>query len=481
MSILTYLLTALWPLHSAALPSQASAVPSIPHNSLSRATNETTIFWSNCTGLKTKLNLECANITVPLDWDRRSSHENITLALARIPCTEPASRVGTLVFNPGGPGEGAIGSLGVFSDNIKKYFDLVAMDPRGTGRSDKFKCPRRQFFCPKGFPQTETEYEALANVARDLEAVRIALGEGKLNFVGFSYGAQLAVTYAELFPTNFRAMMIDGVSDNTVSQLETSMRHVNGYREGFERFATWCDSSLACMLHGRHVHKILDQALVKAGDDANCLSDNLAMWIIEGWWGALAERLAIAAGEDDIVARYSSRLMATFSDLPKRPSYTYNYTELSPPCESHVQSERARMAHIAVHCLDAPLTSPSLSDFTQQQRIIDASNSSLKDFGADKELAATCIGWPFPPRNPSHRLNFSVEIPPILVVNSLHDYRTPYAGAVNIQNQLPSSVLLTTKVNSHCSYDYEGSPATSVMEEYMINGKLPVPGTVLDT
>jgi pimeloyl-ACP methyl ester carboxylesterase len=44
--------------------------------------------------------------------------------------------------------------------------------------------------------------------------VRAALGEGKLNFLGLSYGSQLGAAYAELYPDNIRVMALDGALDH---------------------------------------------------------------------------------------------------------------------------------------------------------------------------------------------------------------------------------------------------------------------------
>ena len=58
------------------------------------------------------------------------------------------------------------------------------------------------------------------NAAHDLEAIRIALGEGKLNYMGLSYGTQLGAQYAELFPANIRAMVLDALTGHSVKAVD---------------------------------------------------------------------------------------------------------------------------------------------------------------------------------------------------------------------------------------------------------------------
>ena len=189
---------------------------------------------------------ECASVRVPLDYDRpRGRH--ISLALARLPASDPKARRGSIFLNPGGPGGSGVdfvvgaGPL-LFNDDVRRRFDLVGFDPRGIVRSSPLICFKSfeeslAAFPPFAFPVTPEEealveqldtelnsacqrrggpivdHMATANVARDLDLLREKVGDRRLSYVGLSYGSFLGVTYANLFPRRVRAVVVDGVLD----------------------------------------------------------------------------------------------------------------------------------------------------------------------------------------------------------------------------------------------------------------------------
>ncbi|KAK4497470.1 hypothetical protein PRZ48_011921 [Zasmidium cellare] len=468
-----------------------------------KASDDSHLVWSECKVHQAVDNTECASMTVPLDWDHPHANKNITIALARMPATDPSSRIGALLFNPGGPGASAISSMDTFSPRLNKYFDIVAMDPRGTGESVEVGPIKRQTHLFKRLPLTDAEYDEIAesnrntaqafvdvsggvskyvdtiSVARDVEAVRIALSERQLNFVGFSYGAQVAYTYAELFPTKFRAIVLDGVSDRTVHDLEMTRRRYVALQDAFDRFAAWCDSSFTCRLYGLDSRQTLHHALDLAGDSADCLSNYMFEMLHQGWYTGLAEILATVVGKANWAAITMGWLVNRFTEPSERPHWTYDDLDMSSICR--LTDAEPSSNHIAVRCLDSSPIRPNVSDLVALQQFLDTSTSAVHKFGNLAERATACIGWPFPPRNPPHRLQLPADTPPILIVNSLYDIQTPYVGALNVQSQIPNSVLLTTQREKHCSYDRWGtSKATRIIDDYLIAGELPDSGTVVN-
>lgn len=181
----------------------------------------------------------CAKVRLPLDYDNPNGPKT-NVAVLRIPAT--GKRIGTLFVNPGGPGgsatEMAYGADGWASPAIREKFDIVGVDPRGVGFSDVVKClpveEQEETYAPLrvgvpyGYTQemrylrsmkkiaracstnTLARSMSTAEVARDMEMVRRAIGDGKLSYLGFSYGTHLGTTYANMFPGNFRSIAIDG-------------------------------------------------------------------------------------------------------------------------------------------------------------------------------------------------------------------------------------------------------------------------------
>src|ERR1700753_485302 len=190
---------------------------------------------------------QCATAEVPLDYDRPNGAK-VTLALLRVKARDQKHKIGSLFVNPGGPGASGV-SLALaapyfMSDALLDRFDIVGMDPRGIGFSDPVNCfgdPGRQqpvlAELNTGFPYGKKEEKAFlkatakqgracstggrdlagsmstAEVARDLDVMRRAVGDSKLTYLGFSYGTALGQYYANMFPDRFRAVVVDGVID----------------------------------------------------------------------------------------------------------------------------------------------------------------------------------------------------------------------------------------------------------------------------
>ncbi|GAA2520980.1 alpha/beta hydrolase [Pilimelia columellifera] len=200
--------------------------------------------WATCHGGR----LDCAKVTLPLDYNSPNG-ATVTIALARLRATAPAGkRSPSLFVNPGGPGGSGIALVArpttFASAALRATFDIVGFDPRGVGASQAVRCHATNndqaktraksafpFPVTKAQEQRHVAYSGLlakncsgagrllagamstAQVARDLELLRRAVGDDKLNYLGFSYGSVLGQQYANLFPDRVRTMVIDGVVD----------------------------------------------------------------------------------------------------------------------------------------------------------------------------------------------------------------------------------------------------------------------------
>ncbi len=212
-----------------------------PHGTTTTTTSSTQppvapVAWTPCNG-----NLQCATLVVPLDYARPDG-PTIPIAVARHPAEVPAARIGSLVIDPGGPGVSGIDDMTNELDSLTPQllddFDIVLFDPRGVERSDPVTCgpvtpsapsipapstPSQRATtiaglkayaaaCEKASP-TLLPYVGTVEVARDMDRLRQALGDGGLTYMGQSYGTLLGLTYASLFPTHIRAMVLDSVID----------------------------------------------------------------------------------------------------------------------------------------------------------------------------------------------------------------------------------------------------------------------------
>jgi pimeloyl-ACP methyl ester carboxylesterase len=196
--------------------------------------------WTACGG-----GFECTQATVPLDYDNLAGPA-ISLALIRLPATDQRHRIGSLLTNPGGPATSGVDSIrgtprGAYPPGMRGRFDIIGFDPRVVARSSPIRCfptneAKARFFAGVPlFPITRRDEVAFiaktaelggiclrhnasimrhmstANVARDMDLLRQALGDAKLNFIGASYGSYLGNVYANLFPGKVRALVMDSI------------------------------------------------------------------------------------------------------------------------------------------------------------------------------------------------------------------------------------------------------------------------------
>src|SRR4051812_38009788 len=228
--------------------------------------------WTDCGE-----GFECATASVPQDYSDPSGAQ-WQLAVVRLPATDQAHRIGSLFMNPGGPGGSGVdfltGAAPAFAD-LNQRFDLVAWDPRGVGASTPaVRCltdaendarNAMPFTTPANLDRPawidDAQFHAAAcrdrnpgvlpylstgNVARDLDLLRAAVGDAKLNYLGYSYGTAIGATYISMFPTHQRALVLDGAV-NPRTYFDDPITGGTAQTEAFERelgrFFAACDAA----------------------------------------------------------------------------------------------------------------------------------------------------------------------------------------------------------------------------------------------
>src|SRR5919197_831705 len=227
--------------------------------------------WSDC-GRR----FQCATVTVPLDYATGTGAMN--LSLVRLPASDAKTRIGTLLVNPGGPGASGVefvrDNLEVFPSNVRRRFDLLGFDPRGINESSGIRCidnldPRAEL---DPSPDTSRELRELIDdarsyakacehrnadvlphlstddVVRDLDSIRISLGEKKITYLGFSYGTLIGALYADRYPDRVRAMALDGALDPALSLAQLRTGQAKGFETELNRFLADCARRADCLL-----------------------------------------------------------------------------------------------------------------------------------------------------------------------------------------------------------------------------------------
>jgi pimeloyl-ACP methyl ester carboxylesterase len=491
--------------------------------------------WSSC--FREFGPFECATVGVPLDYDKPNG-ALISIAMVRLPAANPALRKGSVFINPGGPGgsgvDFAVGAAPVlFTQDVRDRFDIVGFDPRGILRSSPLRCfgtPKQwdPYFTPYAFPSTAAEVEvwkaadryldgacdrrggvilehmSTANVARDMDRLRAAVGDQKLTYYGVSYGTMLGQTYANMFPHNFRALVIDGVLDPIAwtsgspgeqnLPFSTRLRSDIGAQDTLGEFFRLCNAGGdACSLAGgdgaaaryAHLADALRTAPIKVQDPSTgevfdytysfLIGDTLGSLYNSFTWPDFAEFLSFLESQSSpatlgrklAAVRGTSALAGSSKEL-SRAATGYIAKRGFPKYPNFIEG------FPGVACSDSD--NPSSYDaWVKAGADADAANGY---FGRIWTWASSiCAEWP---GTDSDRyvgpFNHATD-EPVLVVGAKWDPATRYEGAVIARNLLPNSALLTVNSWGHTSL-FTSACADAAIAAYLISTTLPAPGTV---
>jgi pimeloyl-ACP methyl ester carboxylesterase len=460
--------------------------------------------WGACPYPDVPAKLQCATLTVPVDYAhpaRGSTH----VVIDRLPALSPAHRLGSLVFDPGGPGgSGTVWvakATRIFTRGVRRDYDLIGFDPRGVGLSDPIRCSVALFNRPIDyFPRTRSAFRRLVahnralgrscqrdsgplaahddtiSVVRDLDAVRATLGEPTLNYLGLSYGTEIGALYAARFPHRIGRMVLDGNLEHSLDERTMVLDESHVYEVELSRWGTWCDHAKSCSLRGHHPLQAFTRLAARAdrrpipapgcakancrgrvtGQDIRQDAQNLILFknpgIVGPGWAGLATAI-----------RQAQRGNATL------------LSQLRAAASNRVVAGSG----LSVECQDFPTTVNTFAGLRALGALVRRLNPLTGGLSQSYEIAAQCVGWPLAAHNPPHRLHVSSRIPPILMVNSTHDPSTAYVWATVLHRQLPHSVLLTRRGDGHTSYLNPGATRGAI-NAFLVGGALPKPGTVLD-
>jgi pimeloyl-ACP methyl ester carboxylesterase len=464
--------------------------------------------------------LQCAYLNVPLDYANPKGRV-IQVGLLRRPASDPAHRVGSLVINPGGPGGSGMSTAAslteqITNNDIGRRFDFVSFDPRGVGSS------KPQVVCrtpaerdaerlmnlnvdtsPAGVAQTEnqekaddagcvtrTGQEVLANggtpetvgdagkqvlqnvgtrdVVRDMDVMRSALGDEKLTYLGYSYGTRIGASYAEAFPKNVRAMILDGALDPAQDQIGELIDQGRGFQKAFDAFATWCTARPDCGLGQDKTQAVSKfQALVRplinkpiGVPDGRKLSYSdatigtvQALYLSDLWPTLNRGLVELTQGQGNILMRLADIYYGRGQD----GSYS---TEMD--------------VFQAVQCVDnPPIKDPNVArDIDAQYRKV----APFLDTGQPPSPALdNCAFWPVPPTGGPHDPH-TPGLPTVMVISTTQDPATPYQAGVNLARDI-NARLLTYEGTQHTAFLQGNTCVDDAGISYLADLKLPTEGT----
>ncbi len=437
---------------------------------------------------------QCATLRVPLDWSEPGG-TTIGLALIRAKATGD-DRLGSLLFNFGGPGASGVSTLPSYADTfsgLRERYDLVSWDPRGVAGSEGVRCRSDKEIqaaesSVDGTPDTPSEERAFlrdaaefgkgcqeaagklmahvstTDTARDMDRIRQALGDDRLNYFGISYGTELGGVHAHLFPEKVGRMTLDAVVDPTADTVVHAKNQTRGFQLALDNYleSTGRDPEEG----SREIADLLDRIdaqPLKTSTPGRKLTQSLALTGIvlplysKDGWPALTSALR-AAEEGD-----GSELLALADG--------YNERDASGRYGTTTHSQRV------ISCLDdrqRPTAAQTRALLPEFEEISPVFGSFL---GWD--TAGWCHDWPVPGQHDTPEVS-APGAPPVLVVGNTGDPATPYEGARRMAAELGGDVgvVLTWKGEGHGAYGSGSDCVDSTVDAYLLDGTVPEDGKV---
>jgi pimeloyl-ACP methyl ester carboxylesterase len=456
------------------------------------------IGWQDCPadwGLEKPI--QCGYVTVPLDYAKPYGKQ-IKLAVDRIGNTgTKEERQGALIYNPGGPGGSGlrfprrvVTKAPVWANTAKAY-DFVGFDPRGVGHSAPISCVDPQEFvkAPKMDPVPDSEADKRAqrklareyaegcyersgemlphmttpNTARDLDVIRAALGEKKLNYLGVSYGTYLGAVYGTLFPGHVRRMIVDSVVNPSREKIwyEANLDQDVAFETRWKDWEDW----------------------VAANDATFHLGDTRAE--VQAKWlelRATAKKSPIGGvvGPAELLGFFQGAPYYDSSWIPVATVFSKYFAgdtqalvdgaapDLSDTA-GNIASENGNAVYTAVECTDAK--------WPTSWKKWDRDNTRLnKDYPfltwSNAWMNLPCATWPVKQQTPVN-VKTGKGLPGVLIVQSERDAATPYEGAVELHKRFKGSRLITEKdAGSHGVTSLVNPCINERVDTYLLTGKL---------
>ena len=435
-------------------------------------------------------------ITVPLDYDDPNG-PTIDLRVARRRA-EPDQRIGVLLSNNGGPGAPAstiaLNATAWFDASITDRFDVVSWDPRGTGESEGVDCIDdeeydRYFASGDITPDDAAEREYVVdlardfastclarnsevlshigtnNSARDMDAIRQALGETQASYFGFSYGSELGAVWATLFPTTVRAAIFDGASDPDADPVEATRQQWIGFEAALNTFLAGCSARPECDFYSDgdaegafdELFASLDESPLASSEgraDVNLAVATTAVvqaMYSERSWGVLEGALRDAAAGDGAA-------LLQLQDAYFQRSPGGGYSNLIE-------------AFQAISCADQPERPTPAEDDAEAELLVGVAPRLFP------HTTGSYFCTFFPPALDPRVDITAAGAGPLVVIGTTGDPSTPLASSRAMAVSLEDGRLVVVEANQHTGYGVNQC-VNDVVDDYLIHLEAPADGTV---
>jgi len=446
--------------------------------------------WRDCYG-----NYQCSNLLVPINYADLSVGA-FSLALLRYQALDQDRRIGSLVVNPGGPGASGVtyayNAENIVSNEILERFDIVGFDPRGVGDSAAIKCLNDSetdaSFASDSKPDNETEFAlfisdvrdyfakcaentkylndySTLNSARDLEILRLVLGDQKLNYLGKSYGTYLGTLYAELFPESVGRFVLDGAVDPSSNNREAMLGQATGFESALNAFISNCLKQSNCALTKdlptarNQVIELLARTAItplksKSGREVTeslvLVGIASALYDSESDWPVLRnafKEAILGSGESFLT------LADQYAGRQEDGSYLGNEND----------------ALQVIDCLDQ-----------KEIETISAFKKGAAEFAERAPIFGPYLAYSglacryLPNLDRVEQIEIkNLNTKPILIVGTTRDPATPYKWAQSLAKVFSSSVLITLDGDGHTGHGRGSTCVDSAVDRYLLTGVTP--------
>jgi len=443
--------------------------------------------WTDCDGG------ECASLVVPVDY---ADPDGATLEIAVVRVASEGGTQAALVVNPGGPGASGVdyarAASSIVTDSVRREFDIVGFDPRGVGRSSPVDCASDadvdRLIAIDGTPDTPAEVAELqrtssllsctapveglvdhmstADSARDLDVLRAALGQTRLDYLGVSYGTHLGATYAALFPDRVGRFVLDAPLPAGLDAEEVTLGQALGFEDSLRRFVEYCLAEVDCSLGDgdvesgmqglRDILDSLDAAPAPTDDPDRPLTEAAATYAILMSLYRVSDRPLLRDALGSLASGDGTPLLRLLDERLGRAldgSYRDNSID----------------AFYAISCLDRAVP-------------VDV-EASVERMASAAPFLGEYLAWGNLPCAAAESVASPISVsaaPTVLVVATTHDPATPFAWAEAFAAQFDDAVIVVREGDGHTGYREGSRCVDDAVDAFLIEGAVPSTELICD-
>jgi pimeloyl-ACP methyl ester carboxylesterase len=452
--------------------------------------------WSDCYDY-----FECAELRVPIDYDDLSVG-TFRISVLRAAAKDQDNRLGSIVVNPGGPGgsgvDYAYNADYIFSPDITDVYDIVGFDPRGVAMSEPISCftpeeldknfaadskpdneeeitatlEESEAFAKKCAENTEDlEHFTTAETARDMDILRAALGEKKLNYVGKSYGTYLGTLYANIFPNKVGRFVLDGAVDPNIPMKEQNLAQAIGFDKALTAFVNDCATQSDCPFTGTPAQA---QATIIATLQAAATTPLPQKNPEDGDDRLITESIIVIGMASSLYDDVDGwpKLRQAFTESAQNYGDTFlqladEYTGRNP--DGTFRSNDFDSGAV-IDCLD-----------WQDRRTVDQFKADVQEFANKAPVfgpyiafsGVHCRYFPQPSAQRAPDSLTTIKTTPIIVIGTIRDPATPYTWSVSLAKIFTGSRLISLDADGHTGHGRGSACVDDAVDAYLLKGTLP--------